>query len=86
VRILVILAALVFESVFLVVSHIIVTPEAALMVSLVLGTIGGMTDYLPRRTSGAEGVGWSIEAAIASVDSSAAIFRPESDILGSDFG
>jgi hypothetical protein len=53
----VILAALVFESVFLVVSHIIVTPQAALMVSLVLGTIGGMTDYLPRRTSGAEGWG-----------------------------
>jgi hypothetical protein len=51
VRILVILAALVFVPVFLVVSHIVVTPESALLVSLVLGTIGGVTDYPIRRRS-----------------------------------
>lgn len=51
-RILVILAALVFVSVFLVVSHIVVTPEnGALLVSLVLGTIGGVTDYMIERRS-----------------------------------
>ena len=50
-RILVILAALVFVSVFLVVSHIVVTPESALLVSLVLGTIGGVTDYMIGRRS-----------------------------------
>jgi hypothetical protein len=50
-RIALIFSALAIASAFLVFAHIIVTPRAALLVTLVLGLIAGVGDYLIRRRS-----------------------------------